>query len=127
MHLDSARRKDPRDQQTAMANRRVFFATKKSDASIAAKTALQPFDSPEEEVGVRHLAVKNVALGIVELFSLRPPAQFFAHVHVANTGFLQPALNAFAIKMRTKARVRLRSGVGDDVYLELPEEFHKPL
>ena len=125
LHRNAAPGQNPRDQQTAVANRRVLFTAQERQPTVTVHALLQPLKASLKEVRASHFPVQHLAIGVVKLFALRTPAQLLAGVDVPNSCGFQPVPQVVLIVLRGKGRVRVRAGIGHDLHVTLPEQIQE--
>ncbi len=83
-HSHPAIAQHPADQQSPMACGRVFLGAQYGDIELA-DAPLHPCETPLKKAGRRDAVIENMPFVIVELISLRAPAQLTPEIEITNT------------------------------------------
>ena len=120
-HGDPTRRQYARDQETAVADRRILFAAQ--DRNTESPDAIeQEINAFTKKLRLCNTAIEHMPAGVVKMTPLRPAAQFTAEKIVCDPVATEQFLKRSGIKLRRKFRFWIRSRVYNRFDSMIPQE-----
>src|SRR5262249_31814023 len=114
-HLDAVPHSHPRDQEPAMAVRRILLAAHHRDHACPS-LLLEYGDAGRERCRGSDLPVEDVSVGIEESVAVRPTPKLLAQEQIFDPGCAERGFESLSIELRRVPRPRVRADIGEHLY-----------